>query len=114
MLYRAAFCSSPRRERPVPHVVTPLSVPEKTESVMAPSTRPLAIVTGASAGIGYELAKQCAEHGYDLVIAADEPAIHTAARDFRSLGAEVEAVETDLATLQGVDTLYAALHGHPV
>jgi short-subunit dehydrogenase len=85
-----------------------------TESAMAPNTRPLAIVTGASAGIGYELAKQCAQHGYDLVIAADEPKIAQAAQDFRALGARVEAVEADLATLEGVDRLYAALQGRPV
>jgi uncharacterized protein len=40
--------------------------------------RPFAIVTGASSGIGYELAKRCAEHGYGLLIAADEPEIHEA------------------------------------
>src|SRR3954451_4906704 len=75
---------------------------------MAPSTRPrqLAIVTGASTGIGYELATICAENGFDLIIAADEPKINQAAKALRTLGAEVEAVEADLATLQGVDKLY--------
>ena len=42
---------------------------------MADSNRPLAIVTGASAGIGYELAKECIAGGYDLIIAADDPKI---------------------------------------
>ena len=42
---------------------------------MTAATRPFAIVTGASTGIGYALAKECLEHGFDLVIAADEPAI---------------------------------------
>lgn len=72
------------------------------------STRPLAIITGASTGIGYELAKICAENGYDLVIAADEPGIEDAAQAFRQLGIEVEAVEADLSTLEGVDRLYGA------
>jgi short-subunit dehydrogenase len=81
---------------------------------MASDTRPLAIVTGASSGIGYELAKCCAQNGYDLVIAADEPAINDAAQAFRQLGASVEAVQADLATLEGVDTLYAAAKGRPV
>jgi short-subunit dehydrogenase len=81
---------------------------------MTSDTRPLAIVTGASSGIGYELAKCCAEQGFDLLIAADQSAIHEAAREFRTLGAAVEAVEADLATLDGVDTLYAATHGKPV
>ena len=35
---------------------------------MAQAHRALAIVTGASGGIGYELAKICARQGYDLVI----------------------------------------------
>lgn len=77
------------------------------------TTRPLAVVTGASSGIGYELAKLCAENGYDLVVAADTP-IDEAAQDFRNLGAQVDAVETDLATLEGVDELYNAIQGRPV
>jgi short-subunit dehydrogenase len=81
---------------------------------MTAPTRPLAIVTGASAGIGYELAKCCAEQGFDLLIAADQPTIHNAAQDFRALGATVEAIEADLATLAGVDRLYAATTGRPV
>jgi short-subunit dehydrogenase len=72
------------------------------------------MVTGASAGIGYELAKCCADQGFDLLIAADQPAIHDAAQDFRALGVAVEAIEADLATLAGVDRLYAATHGRPV
>jgi len=75
--------------------------------------RPLAVVTGASMGIGYELAKQCIEHGYDLVIAADRETAE-AARDFRQMGAEVDAVEVDLATTEGVDRVYAAIRGRPV
>jgi short-subunit dehydrogenase len=74
----------------------------------------LAIVTGASTGIGYELAKCCAEDGFDLLVAADEPEIHQAAEDFKQFGVEVEAIEADLATLEGVDDLYAALKGRPV
>jgi short-subunit dehydrogenase len=81
---------------------------------MTSGTRPLAIVTGASSGIGYELAKCCAAQGFDLLIAADQPSIHSAAQEFRALGAAVEAVEADLATLGGIDKLYAAAHGRPV
>jgi short-subunit dehydrogenase len=76
--------------------------------------RPFAIVTGASSGIGYELAKRCAAHGYDLLIAADEPEIHEAALAMRDLGATVEAVESDLATTAGVEALHAAIRGRPV
>src|SRR3954464_3772397 len=78
--------------------------------------RPLAVVTGASSGIGYELAKCCIEDGFDRVLAADEPAIDDAAQDLRKLGASVEAVEADLAQLEGVDKLYEAVKrlGRPV
>jgi short-subunit dehydrogenase len=77
------------------------------------SSRPLAIVTGASAGIGYELARLCASNGFDLVIAADEP-LAGAAEAFRALGASVETVEADLATLSGVDALVARIGERPV
>src|SRR4051794_3649096 len=80
------------------------------------TSRSLAIVTGASTGIGYELATVCAENGFDLVIAADEPKINQAAQALRTLEAEVEAVEADLATSQGVEKLYdkARSLGRPV
>jgi short-subunit dehydrogenase len=76
--------------------------------------RPLAVVTGASTGIGLELAKLAAENGYDLVIAADESAINQAASEIGGSGAKVEAVEADLATTEGVDKLTAAIRGRPV
>jgi len=75
---------------------------------------PFAIVTGASSGIGYELAKCCAKGGFDLLIAADEPSIQTAAEQLRQLGRQVQAVEADLATSRGVEQLYAAAAGRPV
>lgn len=81
---------------------------------MTTDSRQLAIVTGASSGIGYELAKLCAENGFDLLIAADRPEINQAAQDFRQLGVEVEAVEVDLSTIEGVDELYSAAKGRPV
>jgi short-subunit dehydrogenase len=75
---------------------------------MSKSKRPLAVVTGASTGIGYELARCCAENDFDLIIAADEDEIEKAAEHFRDMGANVEAVKADLATIEGVKTLYAA------
>jgi short-subunit dehydrogenase len=76
--------------------------------------RQFAIVTGASSGIGLELAKCCARENFNLLIAADEPEINAAAAELRNLGAEVDAVEADLATTAGVDKLYAAIKGRPV
>jgi uncharacterized protein len=77
-------------------------------------SRPLAMVTGASTGIGYELAACCARNGFDLVVAADEPEINEAAEDFRRLGVDVEVVEVDLATFEGIEELYLSAHGRPV
>ena len=73
--------------------------------------RPFAIITGASTGIGSELAKRCAKEGYDLLIEADEPEIEKAAASLREDGTEVEALQADLATTEGVDKLYAAAKG---
>jgi len=76
--------------------------------------RQFAIVTGASTGIGYELARLCAQNGFDLLIAADQPEIQGVAQELRGLGAAAEAVQVDLATLEGVDQLYTAARGRAV
>ncbi|MBB5695030.1 SDR family NAD(P)-dependent oxidoreductase [Muricoccus pecuniae] len=81
---------------------------------MSDTTKPIAIVTGASTGIGRELAKEAARHGYDLLIAADEPEIEEAATELRGLGVKVEAVQADLSTTDGVDKLLAAAGGRTV
>jgi uncharacterized protein len=78
------------------------------------SPRPLAVVTGASTGIGYELARCCAQNGFDLILAADESEIEDAANDFSIYGGDVIPVEADLATIEGVEKLYAATKGRPV
>ncbi len=77
------------------------------------SSQGLAIVTGASSGIGRELALEAARHRYDLLLAADRPLDDTAAAA-RALGVQVETVQADLATARGVDQLDAALAGRPV
>jgi short-subunit dehydrogenase len=69
--------------------------------------RPLALVTGASSGIGLHLAKQAAQNGFDLVIGADEP-LEQAAGELRMMGAEVTSVQADLAMREGVDKLLLA------
>jgi len=70
--------------------------------------RPLAVVTGASSGIGYHLARCAAQHGYDLVVAADMP-LADAVVDFEALGARVQAVQADLASTEGVLHLIQAI-----
>jgi short-subunit dehydrogenase len=81
---------------------------------MSSTDRPYAVVTGASSGIGYHLAKECAAHGFDLLIAADEPSIDDAAVSLGSSGVDVEPLEVDLATKEGVDLLYESTGGRPV
>lgn len=71
---------------------------------MTVSNKSLAIVTGASSGIGLHLAEQCADHGYDLVIAADED-LGAAVSALRAKGANVQALQVDLSTESGVDQL---------
>jgi uncharacterized protein len=80
---------------------------------MNSAMRPLAVVTGGSSGIGFELARQCLENGFDVVIAADR-GVEGAVTDLSALGGSVEGVETDLATPSGVDKLYNALQGRTV
>lgn len=72
--------------------------------------RPFAVVTGASSGIGYELAHQFAEHGFDLLIASNSERIQDAAEKLRSKsGIQVEAVQADLSTFDGVEHLYRSI-----
>ncbi len=76
--------------------------------------KPFAIVTGASSGIGLELALLCAREGFDLLIAADRPEIYETADQCRELRADVTVVEADLAKIEGVDQLWTAVSGRQV
>jgi uncharacterized protein len=77
----------------------------------ATSSRPFAVVTGASSGIGFELARVFADNGFDLLVAAEDDAIHAAAAE---VGAE--PVQVDLAVPEGVEALHRAIvdTGRPV
>lgn len=80
-------------------------------------TRPFAVVTGGSNGIGLELARELADRGHDVLIAAEDPDRLEAARlelSAGAAGAEVRTHAADLATEAGVDGLYRALAGRPV
>jgi short-subunit dehydrogenase len=73
-----------------------------------------AIITGASTGIGFELATLAARNGYDILVVADEPLIDAAAADFKQFGTDVQSVQADLSTIDGVDTLLSAAGGRQV
>jgi uncharacterized protein len=84
---------------------------------MNAAQRPLAVVTGASTGIGLELARLCASNGFDLIVAADEPRILEAAAELtRRDGASCTAVQCDLGTREGVTQLIDTINaqGRPV
>ncbi len=66
----------------------------------------LAVVTGASSGIGYELAKELATRGYDLVVVSAGERLAPAAHDFRSLGVQATEVQVDLSKRHGPHTLW--------
>ena len=76
--------------------------------------RPFAVVTGASSGIGLELARCAARDGCDLLVCAEEARIEEVARDLRAAGATVEAVQADLSTEAGVEALWAAVGAREV
>ena len=79
------------------------------------ATRPLAVVTGGSNGIGLELARQFADNGYDLLIAAqDEAHLRDAALTLKSSEAQVDVYAGDLGQQEAVDGLYRALAGRSV
>ncbi|MBV8833856.1 MAG: SDR family NAD(P)-dependent oxidoreductase [Acidobacteriaceae bacterium] len=80
------------------------------------STNQFAVITGASSGIGYELAKQFAQNGFDVLIASAGEGIRSAARDLEALGVKVQAVQADLATHEGVHELQSAIQssGRPL
>jgi short-subunit dehydrogenase len=76
----------------------------------------LAVVTGASSGIGYSLAKELANRGYDLVVCSSGDRLESAAEDLKSSGVSVEEVRADLATKEGVISLWDRIQtlGRPV
>lgn len=80
-----------------------------------PAARPLAVVTGASSGIGLELARECARHGHDLVLVAQHGADDALAA-VRAESADGQVLLADLATSAGVEEVASgvAALGRPV
>jgi len=78
--------------------------------------RSFAVITGASSGIGFELARQCIENNFDVLICAEDEGIHSATHHLQASGATVHAVRADLSTYEGCEQLYKAVvdTGRPV
>ena len=74
--------------------------------------RPFAVVTGASTGIGYELAKQFAQNGFDLLLASDSEAILEVQDTLEEFGTDIECMEVNLATHNGVELLTKAIRSY--
>jgi uncharacterized protein len=74
--------------------------------------RPFAVVTGASSGIGFELAKVLAEQGFDLLITAEDEEIAAAQRELNQLTASVECTREDLSSEHGVQRLYERIQAN--
>jgi len=84
--------------------------------MQATETKPFAVVTGASSGIGYELAKVFGEHGFDLLINAEDAELSDAQRALENDEVDVDAVRADLSKPKGVEELYDRIRksGRPV
>ncbi|MGK7650969.1 SDR family NAD(P)-dependent oxidoreductase [Roseovarius sp. B08] len=74
---------------------------------MADETK-LAVITGASTGIGRELARICAEEGHDLILCANEAKLEEVGAELRDK-VDVDLLHADLATEDGVNELVAHL-----
>lgn len=83
---------------------------------MVKTDKKLAVVTGASSGIGYQLAVQFAQNGFDLIIAAEDEGIMTAAENLSKQGVSVKPVQVDLTLYEDVEKLYQIITegGRPV
>lgn len=71
-----------------------------------------AVITGASSGIGFELARQFGEHGFDLLIASSTDDIFEAQDLLEEEGISVEAIKVNLATHKGVESLIQAIKSY--
>jgi uncharacterized protein len=80
----------------------------------SPTQRPLAVVTGASSGIGLELAAQLVDRGFAVLGCAEDEGLSAALAPLADAGATIETCRADLATYDGVESLVAAVASRPV
>jgi len=75
-----------------------------------------AVVTGASSGIGRELARVFARNGFDLLITAENQEIHNTPAEIAQADTDIQAVQADLAKYEGVEKLWQAVQtvGRPL
>lgn len=87
----------------------------RAESYLSPE-KPLAVIASQLNIDGYNLAKQFAERGYDLIVAASNPSVVEEAEEFKELGVDAVSFQLDLSTAEGVEQLYRRIiaTGRPV
>ncbi len=83
-------------------------------SNVTPTSRPYAVVTGASSGIGLELAKQFAINGYDLLLVAEPEGLDAAAAEIGKFNVSVQTLGVDLKTKEGIHAVRDAAAGRPI
>lgn len=73
------------------------------------SSQPFAVITGASSGIGFELARLFGENEFDLLIAAEDDELKTAATQLQGVAPSIDSLQVDLSASEGVEQLYARI-----
>lgn len=71
-----------------------------------------AVITGASSGIGLELAKRFGENGFEMLICSGSDEIFDAQKELEEMGYTVDAIKANLATYSGVESLYKEIKNH--
>src|SRR5438067_766137 len=107
----SAIAQSPARPdiQPLGSEVIQGLVRRKPHKLWSRNMAELAVVTGASSGIGFSLAKELASRGYDLMICSEGERLDSAAQELKSMGVQIKPVHANLAKRDGVDQLWRAV-----
>ena len=83
---------------------------------MSEHKNPFAVITGATSGFGYHLARMFGEHGFDLMLTSATERIEGVGKDLELLGFRVQCVKVDPASYEGVEKLWRAIQqtGRPI